>query len=478
MATVREADVIVVGYGGAGAVAAITAHDLGAEVVILEKSEQGGGNTRLAASSFTGVIPGQAAKKHLQALCSGTVEPEVIDAYIDWTSKNVDFVRQLGGEPVAYYPGPTFPEIAGAESMLRFRPAAEAPHGDGGRRLWLLLDHNVSRRGIEVMTNTPVRRLIQGSGKEIVGVEAESGDSILNFIARRAVILCCGGFEFDEAMKRDYLMVRELYAFGHPGNTGDGIRMTQDVGASLWHLNAIACPLGYKFPEYEAAFDSHMPGTGYITVDQIGERFMNEEGGLYTKWLSVSHFVPDRLSWPRVPCFHIFDEKTRRLGPVSRVYGRNRELYRWSADNSAEIERGWIFRGNTFRELASKMDFPAENQLELTVARYNDFCARGEDADFFRKRDTLTPLATPPYYAIKVFPCLLNTQGGPKRNAKAQVLDPWNRPIPRLYAAGELGSIWGFMYQSGGNLGECLAFGRIAGTHAAGEKLRDSSPSR
>ncbi len=464
----KAADVIIVGYGGAGAVAAMTAHDLGAQVIILEKSEQGGGNTRLATSSFTGVIPGEAAKRHVEALCSGTVEGDVIDAYIEWAAKNVEFVRELGGEPVPYYPGPTFPEVQGAETMLRFRPE-EAPYGEGGRRLWRLLDSNVSRRGIEVVTSTPVRRLIQAAGKEIVGVEAESSGSTVKFMARRAVILTCGGFEFDEAMKREHLMAREVYAFGHPGNTGDGIRMAQDVGASLWHLNAIACPLGYKFPEYETAFDSHMPGTGYLTVDQNGERFMNEEGGLYTKWLSVSHFIPERLLWPRVPCFHVFDEKTRLLGPISRVNGRNHDFYRWSADNSAEIERGWILRGNTLEELTGNMNLPADNKLKITVRRYNDLCAQGQDTDFFRQRDTLTPVATPPFYAIKVFPCLLNTQGGPKRNSKAQVLDPWNRPIPRLYAAGELGSIWGFMYQSGGNLGECLAFGRVAGMHAASE---------
>lgn len=470
MVTRKEADVIIVGFGGAGAVAAITAHDMGARVVILEKSSQGGGNTRLAASSFTGVIPGGVAKEHVKTLCSGTTEDDTIDAYIEWACKNVDFVRQLGGDPVPYFPGPTFPEVAGAETMLRFRPANDAPLGEGGRRLWKILQNNVEKRGIEVMTGTPVRRLIQGREKEVVGVEADAGGRILKVLARRAVILACGGFEFDETMKREYLRMPQVYALGHPDNTGDGIRMAQEVGAALWHMNAIACPLGYKFPEYESGFDTHIPGPGYIIVDQCGERFMDEYGGLYTKWLSVSHFIPERLEWPRVPCFFVFDEKTRCLGPVSHVFGRNRDLYQWSADNSMEIERGWILRGNTIVELAEKMHLPAKNKLETTVSRYNQFCAEGMDRDFARSSDTLTPLVTPPFYAIEAFPCLLNTQGGPKRNARAQVLDPWDRPIPRLYAAGELGSIWGFMYQSGGNLGECLAFGRIAGLNAAQEK--------
>ncbi|MBI4525821.1 MAG: FAD-binding protein [Deltaproteobacteria bacterium] len=472
MTVTREADVIIVGYGGAGAVAAITAHDSGAQVLILEKSAEAGGNTRLAVSSFTSVIPGASAKEHLGALCSRTLEDDVIDAYIEWASKNVDFVRELGGDPVPYFPGPTFPGITGAEAMLRFRPFHDALQGDGGRRLWRLLEENVEKRGIEVMTSTPVCRLIQGSRKEVVGVETNAGGSILRVLARRAVILTCGGFEFDETMKREYLRISQVFALGHPDNTGDGIRMAQEVGAAIWHMGAIACPLGYKFPEYESAFDSHMPGEGYIAVDRYGERFMNEYGGLYTKWLSVSHFIPERLEWPRVPCFFVFDDRTRLLGPISHVYGGNRGVYQWSADNSVEIGRGWILWGNSLAELGEKMYVPAKNKLEMAVARYNQFCSEGEDRDFARSRETLIPLETSPFYAIEVFPCLLNTQGGPKHNAKAQVVDPWGHPIPRLYAAGELGSIWGFMYQSGGNLGECLAFGRIAGMNAAQEKPR------
>lgn len=469
----KEADVIVVGYGGAGAVAAIIAHDTGARVLILEKSAEGGGNTRLAASSFTGVIPGAAAKDHLRALCAGTTEEDVIDAYIEWASKNVDFVRSLGGDPVPYFPGPTFPAVPGAETMLRYRPAEDSTWPNGGRRLWKLLQENVEKRGIEVIAGAPARRLIQGSGKEVVGVEADASARSMAIAARRAVILACGGFEFDERMKREYLPIRQVYAFGHPKNTGDGIRMAQEAGAALWHMNAIACPLGFKFPEYESAFGSHIKGSGYIIVDQNGERFMNESAGMYTRWYSVSRFVPERLQWPRIPCYFVFDEKTCCLGPVSSPYAHNRDLYQWSADNSVEVERGWILRANTLGELARKMGLPDAKGIETSVARYNQFCAEGVDRDFARSRDTLTPLATPPFHAIKAFPCLLNTQGGPKRNAKAQVLDPWDRPIPRLYAAGELGSIWGFMYQSGGNLGECLAFGRIAGMNAAREKPRD-----
>ena len=82
---------------------------------------------------------------------------------------------------------------------------------------------------------------------------------------------------------------------------------------------------------------------------------------------------------------------------------------------------------------------------------------------------TLSPLATPPYYAMPLVPSMLNTQGGPIRNERAQVVGTDGKPIARLYSAGELGSVYSYRYQAGGNLGECFAFGRIAVRNAAAE---------
>ena len=146
-------------------------------------------------------------------------------------------------------------------------------------------------------------------------------------------------------------------------------------------------------------------------------------------------------------------------------------MYDWSADNSKEIARGWIRQGRTIAELAGQAGIE-KSSLEATISRYNEFCRVGKDGDFGRARDTLAPISTPPYYAIEMWPSMLNTLGGPRRNEHAQVLGHGGKPISRLYSAGELGSIWGFLYHGGGNLAECLAFGRIAGRNAAMEKER------
>ena len=183
---------------------------------------------------------------------------------------------------------------------------------------------------------------------------------------------------------------------------------------------------------------------------------------------TLTIFDPKRPYYPHLPAYGIFDDVTRRRGPLFQaLIGANRD-YKWSLDNSKEIAKGWIKRGKTIRELARQISVD-ESTLEETVTKYNEYCKVGRDADFDRSRETLEPIEAAPYYAIEFWPGLINTQGGPRRDKEARVLNNEGRPIPRLYSAGELGSLWGFLYP-GGNLMEALVFGRIAGRNAAGEK--------
>ena len=120
--------------------------------------------------------------------------------------------------------------------------------------------------------------------------------------------------------------------------------------------------------------------------------------------------------------------------------------YEWSRDNSKEIEKGWIVKGETVAELAAKLGMkPAD--LEATIARYNENCKKQVDPDFDRPKESLVAIEKPPYYAVKLFPTMVNTQGGPKRNAKCQVVDPYDQPIPRLYTRGRTGLILGMDVQ-------------------------------
>ena len=463
-----EADVVIVGYGGAGASAAVAAHDAGAKVLIVEKNA-GGGNTKLATRTFISPENSAAAQQHIQALSSGTLDQQTLDSCLHWMSQNNDFIRKLGGEVEICPPGATFPSLPGAETMIRYRVKASASER-GGESLWNLLDRNVNARNIRIYRQTAVTRLVR-SEDEIVGVEADREGQRIRIRASRAVVLTTGGFEYNEEMKREYLAGYPIYAYGHTGNTGDGIKLSQDVGADLWHMKSVAAPMGFKFPEYESAFIMRMPADGYIIVDQDGRRFCNETGlEHYSMWMAVTTFDMEALRYSRIPSYLIFDDRTRESGPITSLgHGANRG-YEWSSDNQIEIERGWISSGKDAHELAHKLGIRDKVRLNATVNMYKEACYRGRDDEFGRSPRTLIELQGD-LYGLPLWPCLLNTQGGPKRNSRGQILNAWGKPIKRLYSAGELGSIWGFLYQSGGNLGECLGLGRMAGTNAAAESF-------
>ena len=461
-----EADVVIVGYGGAGASAAIAAHDAGAEVLIVEKND-GGGNTKLATRTFISPENSRAAQQHILALSRGLLDEKTVDTSLQWMSQNNDFIHELGGEMEICPPGATFPSLPGAETMIRYRVKA-SDYKRGGESLWNLLARNVDARNIRIHRQTAVTRLVRAEDG-IVGVEADRAGQRMRIHAKRAVILTTGGFEYNEELKQEYLAGYPIYAYGHSGNTGDGIKLSQDVGADLWHMKAVAAPMGFKFPEYESAFIMRMPADGYIIVDQNGRRFCNETGlEHYSMWMTVTTFDMTALRYSRIPSYVIFDERTRQSGPITSVgHGANRD-YKWSSNNQIEIDRGWIAQGKDGHDLAQKLPIREAAQLDATLAMYQDACRRARDDEFDRAPQTLIALQGD-LYSLPLWPCLLNTQGGPKRNSRGQILNVWGNPINRLYGAGELGSIWGFLYQSGGNLAECLGLGRMIGTHAAAE---------
>jgi succinate dehydrogenase/fumarate reductase flavoprotein subunit len=165
-------------------------------------------------------------------------------------------------------------------------------------------------------------------------------------------------------------------------------------------------------------------------------------------------------------CGPLYDKK-----PVSG-WGRIIERYDWSADNSAELKRGWFKRAETVASLAQSIGLDPD-ALETSVRRWNSNCANAKDSDFGRTKMML-PIGTPPYFAIELSPSMLNTQGGPRRNPKGQIVRPDHTRIPRLYSAGELGSIYSYLYQGTGNIGECFAFGRICARNAVAEAPWDA----
>ncbi len=137
-------------------------------------------------------------------------------------------------------------------------------------------------------------------------------------------------------------------------------------------------------------------------------------------------------------------------------------LYLHKLDPDTPIEESM----RALEDLARAMGVPPA-ALQRTIDDWNAACAAGTPDSLGRPAATRQPIATPPYYYGEVWPVVSNTQGALCHDVRQRVLDPFGHPIPRLYVAGELGSIWGFLYLSGGNLSECLVSGRIAGREAA-----------
>jgi hypothetical protein len=235
--------------------------------------------------------------------------------------------------------------------------------------------------------------------------------------------------------------------------------------------------MALKVPEMPTSFSmqalhysKQMPG-GMIVVGPDARRFTDE------KYKTRHGKVPVNGRWLPLsapcPMFMIFDHTLFSAGPLydmhpSHGWTQIVERYDWSADNRAELAKGWIKVADTVAALAAELRLDPR-ALEDSVAAWNSHCDAGHDADFGRTL-MLAPIARRPFYAVELSPSMLNTQGGPRRNEKAQIVRPDGSPIARLYSAGELGSIYSYLYQGTGNIGECLAFGRIAGRNATAEQ--------
>jgi succinate dehydrogenase/fumarate reductase flavoprotein subunit len=338
-----------------------------------------------------------------------------------------------------------------------------------GERLWAVLSSQVEKRGIRTFTDAPVEELLTNARGHVIGVNARMNGRKISVKARRGVVLSCGGFEFNEAMKSKYLPVMPLYGIGNPGNTGDGIVMAEKIGAALWHMNVLVGGFGFRGGSPEQVFIISYPGPGFVYVNSHGRRFTNETGWeIHFAWQALTCFDPKHPGYPTVPVYGICDRETLLKGALFPGTAGTARAYKWSSDNAAEVAKGWITQAPTPAELAKRLSMDP-GTLQKTIDKYNEYCGLRSDPDFHRSKETLKPLATPPFYAIELWPRIVNTMGGPRRDEKARVLSESGAPIPRLYSAGELGSLWGQLYCGGGNVGEALAVGRIAGVNAAGE---------
>ncbi len=502
----READVVVVGAGYAGCNAAIASHDAGAKTLILEKAPEqfAGGNSSVSGGGMSIPSDIEDARKYYRALAFGTVPEDLVADMAEAMLQVPAQLKKIGIDTAPVQMGSAKPANKPASAApVRVPSGLSLLPGAGGNRIYaivppkgyarmgtgkeLYLAHKtcLQNRSIDVLYETPAKELVQNpADKSILGVVAEQNGRQIYVKARKAVVLACGGYEANYEMQVYFNFPGiKIYPWGSPYNTGDGIKMMSEVGAPLWHT----CNLEWDGPCVKAPSEKFgisvmagictnagVPGN-YILVNKYGKRFMNDTKSLthIKESLELTYFDHERVEYPNQPFYIIFDEAYRAkqaLVPKNTFqWNHVHKVVEWSSDNTAEIEKGWVLKADTIKELASKMGIDSAG-LETTVSKYNGYCQSGNDPDFKRRPENLFPVSSPPYYAAELALTVTNTQGGPKHNGRAQTLNKDNKPIPRLYSAGEFGSFFGFLYPGGSNIPEAIAFGRIAGENAAAEK--------
>ncbi len=465
----KEADVVIVGYGGAGACAAIAAREAGAEVLILEKQKTGGGNSAICGGVIyaggTSVqkqnnITDTADKLYQHYLKAGKafIDPALARIAADEAGRNIDWLIQIGGK----FPAP--PTVSGAEVNVGSEPIARVhriAYGDlaGGPAFFKVLADTTAAKGAKILYNSPAKQLIINTDGEVLGVRAESEGKAIVVKARKAVVLAAGGFTRSKEMISSYS--RDAYycpSLGVPGLTGDGIRMALALGADVMNMPKVVCNFGLVLP---GAVSAVYAGSGGIVVNILGKRFVDET--LFYDWKSIK-----LLAQPEARSFSIFDEEYRKARGANIVAG-------FSAELDKEVAAGTVKKADTLKSLAEKIKIPAD-AFEKTVAKWNEDVKAGVDTEFGRK-SLLQALVTPPFFAYETFPVMFDTVGGVKINTKSQVINVWGKAIPRLYAAGvTTGGLVGEFYPGSGTAlnATILTFGRIAGKNAAAEKPWDA----
>lgn len=494
----RQYDLVIAGFGLAAMCAAIEAHDLDPRlsILILEKADEAtsGGNSRVAGQSLLISKNAEVLAEYQRKMSVANPIPE--DLLVPWSEAMAalePWIQERAAQAGAEFIHGTgfserdavleFPEFGAREAVHCTATILPIPSG-----VYLAFRENVRQRPrIEIAYETPLRDLVQDPDTlEVFGVIAEHDGKRIAIRANQGVVMAVGGYEASPDMQRNYYGLSDVAPLGSPHNTGDGIRILQKAGAELWHMRnqgqSGGIWPGYRPNGWTNGFlrNFFWQSFSWIEVDADSERFYNETAELqlthykekkHGRWVDTPHYRA-------TPVHMIFDATTCRYNKlVVEMMSWNPVVggYRWSDDNTAEVEKDWIQQADSIEELATKIGRdPAK--LRDTVERYNAACRDRRDADFQRNPETLYPIADGPFYAMRIDPVIVCTGGGARRNIRSEVLDHAGKPIPRLYEAGELGSMFSDLYQNGSYLTEAMISGRAAGREIAALSAWEDQP--
>ncbi len=494
-----EYDVVVMGLGAAGCNAAVAAYEEGVKVLAVEKAPEGSApcNSNAAGQNVIATDDADALYAYFSALMGNfeNWDEEALRAMCEGAAGNWDWaVDVLGMDPEVACPaevegdrvGPctwVYSDDAWGMGRAGYMPLwNEFPELEGNDHCYNILVgaatfdsayYNLCMDAVNARTDgdrltvwhsCPGRDLILDDNGAVIGCVVEKDGELLNIKANGGVCLCTGGFEANPDMMSDYTQQPYVYLQAGTTNTGDGIVMAQKAGAQLWHMSNVSGWLwAYQNPALSTCKTVRSFSNG-VTVGCNGARFQNESlsnrhgriniGG---RWISTPMPLP---TYYVVDADHIGDKLVSTF----------------SEGNADEIANGQVISGDTLEALSEAIraigdapEFNLNGELDEALERYNAHChannGEGEKDDYGRM--CTVPVENGPFYAVKVGPSMYNTQGGPRHNGLAQVINLDGYPIEGLFEGGEMGSVFSDMYNGGGNLSETMVFGRFAGQNAA-----------
>ena len=448
----QNKDVVVIGAGGAGLVAAIEAKNNGAKnVIVLEKMAFAGGNTLISGGEYAAPNNWVQVKKGLK---------DSNDAFYNDILKGGDnegdpkLVRVLadnalsGAEWLKDYINMTFEDrqmFFGGHSVER----SLVPQGATGVEMISKLLAKAEELNIPVLYETPATELIVDKGR-VTGVKAVSEDKEYTFLAKDGVILATGGFGSNLEMRVKYNkdVDENILSTNTVGITGDGITMAEKIGAQLEDM-----PFIQTYPTCDPISgallyfgDVRLVG-GSILVNQEGKRFVEELERRDVISMAIKNQTGNAA-------YQFCDEAQVKLSGVAEHHA---DEVNYLFNNKL------LVKADTMKEAADFFGIDAA-ELEKTVAKYNQYAKDGKDLEF-NKRGKLTPFeAKGPFYIMKAVPAVHHTMGGIKIDENARVINTKGEIIKGLYGAGEVtGDIHGTNRLGSDAITDITVFGRIAG---------------
>ncbi|KWX24463.1 FAD-binding protein [Mycolicibacterium wolinskyi] len=524
-----EVDVVVLGSGGAGLTAALTAAVSGASVAVYEKAPTVGGTTAVsggivwipAHDRADEPLPVDDALAYLRAQSLGYMDAELVETFVRTGPAMLDFVEAHSELRFAVAEGfPDYkPELPGgrpgggrslsagpvdlarleewrdritsfpadfsnvgidAETRARIHAAFDDPNADlcvAGTALIAGLLRGLLDRGVKPVTGARAIELLADS-TGITGVRICVDGTDIRVQARSGVVMATGGFEWDPKLVEAYLRGPMHGPVSPPNNTGDGLRMTMAHGADLanmgeaWWVPVVQIP-GDTIDGHPRSRSVRLERTRprSIIVNRAGKRFVNEAGE-YNSMAGPFQYLDPKAGYANDPAWIVFDSvHLKRYGFLGVEPG--------------EPAPEWFCESADLTELEAKTGIDAEG-LAATLRQWNANVASEVDPDFGRGSSaydgywgdttaatpagqTLGPIDTAPYYAVPVKVGAMGTKGGPRTDRDGRVLHVNGAPIPGLFAAGNaMAGVTGKAYGgAGGTLGPAMVFGYRSGYAAA-----------